>query len=416
MNKNNKLLFLVFVVLLLGQLTFLHAEDPTLLPDNSHFVLTVWDDPTSTITKTGVRGMKSSVLATRQGIFGIDLSSNVSISNDTFGLSNSATYATELTDAMKDEIIEIAGEDGLLIKPYFAAGANLQIGIFGFGGRAVLDGQGYLTQDLLELILKGNQLNKKYNIDPNLKLAMLGDTKAQVAFRIPLLSRVLKVEDLAIGIAYHHIPAGLYATVDSELSYTPIFTDEEAKNELVADGDLYVSKTVKGSALDVGIMVRPVKKLYLAASIDGLLGKVHWTDFKYFDIEELAKADITNEEQFDALGKPVAGEVIQELPLTVKVGARFDLLNWFKLFGEAKQTRLEDKTNYYNLTVGTDMTLLWVLPLKASLTYDTRYSRVGYNIGAGLKLLFLETSVEAFTRPNGSGDELGIGAGVRVAF
>ena len=72
-------------------------------------------------------------------------------------------------------------------------------------------------------------------------------------------------------------------------------------------------------------------------------------------------------EDINTSGTPVAGEVIQKLPLTTKLGVRYDLLNWLSVNSELKHTKLEDNSAWLNVTAGTDMTLLWVLPLKASL-------------------------------------------------
>lgn len=417
MNRvKNKIALLVLVFVILGQLAISATIIPNELPPDSHFVLSVSTDPTGFLTTTGVRGIRSSVLATRQGIFGLDLGAGFSLDNDTFGLGNIGKYGTELTDELKDEIIELAGEDGIKIKPHLGAGANLQIGIFGFGVRAVCDGEGYLSRDLLELILKGNQLNRTYNLDPDLKLAIFGDAKAQVAFKIPLLTRALKLQNLAFGIAYHHIPGGVYATVDSDVSYTAVYTEEEAKNTTQLTGDLYLSQKGVGSAFDVGILLRPNKKLYLAAALDGIKGEVKWTDFKYYDLSKLPEDKEMTPEEFAALGTPVAGEITQTLPLTLRIGARYDLLNWFKLFAEASRTSLQDKSSHYNIALGTDLTLLWLFPLKASVSYDSRYNRAGYSLGAGLKLLFLEAAAEAFAKPSRNGDELGVGVSARLAF
>ncbi len=106
----------------------------------------------------------------------------------------------------------------------------------------------------------------------------------------------------------------------------------------------------------------------------------------------------------------------QKLPVTIKLGARYDLRRWLKFYGEARHITLANDDSYFTVSGGTDITLLWLLPLKASVTYDARYGRVGYNFGAGLKLLSVEANVETYTKPHQSGDEIGLKIGARVAF
>lgn len=405
----------VFIALMLLCVLVQANDLPTEIPEDSYFPILMFEDPTGFLTTTGIRGMNSSVLATRQGIFGLDVSGKFSLANDTFGLENLSRYATDLDDALKDEIIELAGEDGISISPYTIAGANMQLSRFGLSANLIVNGQGYLSKDLVELLLKGNELNRVYNLDPNLRLAFIGDVKAQVAFKVPLLAKVFRFNDISMGFAYHHIPAGVYVVADSDIAFESVYTEDEASTEAEFTGNLFISDSAKGSAFDIGLLVRPTEKLYFAAAIDGMQGQVNWTNFRYVSLEELeetdgASIDLTN------LGTPVTGQVSQKLPLTLKVGARYDVFNWLKLYGEGRQTTLADKSSYITISAGTDVTLLWVLPLKASVTYDTRYSRFGYKVGAGLKLFVIEAAIEGFTRPHATGDELGIGAAARIAF
>ncbi len=390
------------------------AESPTSIPVDSHFVLSAFNSTTGTVTDLGVKSLHSSVLATRKGIFGIDGGVNLSAGNDTFGSSNINRYFTNLDENLKNEILNLIGPDGIKLTPVLNAGSRFQLGILGFSGRVIGEASGYLSRDFVELLLKGNQLNRTYSLDPQLRAAFMGDAKAQVAFRIPFLSKLLPLEDLALGIGYHYIPAGLYMVADTEINFTPIYTENEAKIEREITGDLFISQTVKGSALDLGLLVRPNKKLYLAASVDGLNGVVKWSNFKHYLGEELN--NMQTWEDINTRGTPVAGEVIQKLPLTTKLGVRYDLLNWLSVNSELKHTKLEDNSAWLNVTAGTDMTLLWVLPLKASLTYDSRFKQFGYNLGTGLKLLFWEVNCEGYKRPFGSGDEIGAAISTSIKF
>lgn len=390
-------------------------DPPTEIPNDSYFPILEFGDQNGFLLTTGIKGMGSSVLATRYGFFGVDLGAAVSAGNDTFGFNNIGRYATFLDDDLKNEIIELAGNDGIFVTPMMTAGPKLQIWRLGLSMQAVVNGQGYLTKDLLELILKGNDLNRTYNLDPNLRLSAVADLKAQLAFGVPLLAKVFRFKDVSLGVAYHIIPVGVYVVADSNVTLEAIYTEDDAEIDTQLSGDLYVSQSVRGSALDVGLMMRPTENLYLGVAIDGLQGKLTWNNFRWIDLRDLEDQDLEDIDWAEA-GTPVAGEVTQKLPVTIKLGARYDLRRWLKFYGEARHITLANDDSYFTVSGGTDITLLWLLPLKASVTYDARYGRVGYNFGAGLKLLSVEANVEAYTKPHQSGDEIGLKIGARVAF
>lgn len=404
--------FLLVVVLLLTQL----ALAQTSIPLDSHFVLSVWDNPTNIVTYMGPKGITNSVLATSEGKFGFSGSPCIAFANDTFGFSNIIKYSTELDETLKNEIMELAGDDGIKLKPMANIGTAWQFGPVGLSARVLGDGEGYLSRDLLDLALFGNELNRTYNLNPNLRLALFVDTKAQIAVKIPFLANLSGVENLTLGAAYHYIPAGVYLVGDTPISYTAVYTETEAENEIKVTGDLYLSKKASGSSLDLGVLIKPTEKLYLALSVEGINGKVNWSEFYQIRGEDLLEAEIKTVKDLAALGSPVQGEITQKLPFVSKLGLRYDWKKWLTFFAEAKHTKLEDKSSFINATAGTDMVVLWVLPFKASVTYDSRFTHLGYNLGTGLKIFFFETTVEGYTRPTVYGDEVGINVALRTSF
>lgn len=298
----------------------------------------------------------------------------------------------DLDDDAKDEILSGVPQAGFCTGMQGAGGLGLVIGPVGLSGRGVVMAGAGLARDLLEVLLKGNEVDKRYDLDGCQGSAVAyGDTGLSLSFPLHRVAEKWNLKLLRVGGTYHHLVGLGYASASIEGGYVETVLEgggsREAGANAIIKGDItgLYSESGTGNAVDLGFYSE-INDRWNVGVVVRNLGSIRWDDVtKYtYTLDIDAGEIIDSNKQFD-LGEPVEEKyrsVVWHLPREYRAGVAYKILPRVLLAGDL--AFISGDKSYAELGVGTEISLISFLPVR--LGYNYSGLRRGGTITAGMGL------------------------------
>ena len=289
-----------------------------------------------------------------------------------------------LNESDKNDILSNLGNDGLILM-----GTGFQGGKFNyknFNISAGLNEKGVIgiSEDIIEVILKGNKLGQEYKFnDTRGDLAVYSDIGVGYSRSLPQLKNKLKAEKVQIGGTFHYLSGG-FAKIKGEGSFNLNYEDT-----ISGDGKVRAeyAETGTGYSFDLGLGVQRNDQLSWSTSLLNI-GSIKGEDPRYYEYEYDPETD-SFEETTD---KPLS-ELKYNLPLTWKSGAKYNWKKNTKLFGSYSLSSYDSGYNDHQLAAGVKYNKFKFLPLKGGVTYSSLQGGLIFSAGVSLKLGIFKTDI-----------------------
>lgn len=179
-----------------------------------------------------------------------------------------------LTDEIKEELVAVIPEDGLELDWQSWSGVGLGVSSFSTNVSIRTVANSNLSKDLVDLVLRGNELNRDYGLDGSrVGAAAYGDVSVGIAFNLGPSVRLGGRYHRLMGIGYLEAEA----TGSGRVNHAPGDSSFEGNMRIDArriwGGGLHGD----GAAYDVGISIQPTANLALGLAVLDI-GQITWRD------------------------------------------------------------------------------------------------------------------------------------------
>ncbi len=300
-------------------------------------------------------------------------------------------------ESEKDKLLKKV-KDGFLVGTEGNGGAKMIIGPVAIMLESRANGLVDFTSDAAELFLKGNEIDRNYNLASQGSGAVYAD--AGVNFSIRALDEVIKewdVKDLHVGFTYHQL-AGVIFDIEQSAS-TEITYDDQGKPTLKQGaGEVLVKYNqpeelgdlAMGSAFDIGAYANLDDRHYLGFSVMNIgaltVDEYYQTNYRY------------NEEigEFEEVGDSTTAineELHWKLPLIIRLGAKREQTEYLDLFADYSYTKYNHGEQDHKFATAAELNWLKIIPLRTGLNYSTMRKDLNWSAGLGLDLGPLEADL-----------------------
>ncbi|MFP4662502.1 MAG: hypothetical protein ACLFPF_09935 [Halanaerobiales bacterium] len=312
-----------------------------------------------------------------------------------------------ISDNDKDDMINIADEDGLLVASKGTFGGTMGYGPVTLFVNGRNDGLYRLSPDLARLIIRGNEVEGVYDFaGTEGATAFYSDMGINYSFQLSeeTLSSIrgdnFKAENMYFGISYHYLSGGFArynGTGGFEIGYdenNDLFL-EGNDGSIVAyytDMDDYSDAAV-GHSFDLGVYSDYDERYSWGISILNIGGTMtadQMRKYEYtFEYDEANDEWVTTEPPED--GELVNEEMEYKLPLIVKFGGKMDYNDKLDFLANYTITNYGDDafTDSYTdhkISAAAEYSGISYLPLRIGMNYSTLQSDFDISAGAGLRL------------------------------
>ena len=217
-----------------------------------------------------------------------------------------------IDEEMKDELLADV-EDGFLGGGESNTGLKVILGPVAISSEGRGVGLFDLSYDVAELLLKGNEIDKPYDLNGSIGSgAAYGDLGINFSISPESLKEKLDLKDLRIGLTYHHLTGAIFSL---EGDGTTIITYDEEGDPVVRGDGYFVAKynepdgindsTATGSAFDFGVYANLNDKYSLGFSVMNLgaltVDGIHEVRYEYNEVteefEEVGDSEVVKDEE-----------------------------------------------------------------------------------------------------------------------
>ncbi|OCL25551.1 hypothetical protein U472_14545 [Orenia metallireducens] len=313
------------------------------------------------------------------------------------GLWNNLLINDYIDDGMKDDLLDKV-EDGFLVGADSNNGFKLVVGSVAISSEGRGSALVELSNDVTELLLKGNEIGKTYNFNGSKGSgAVYGDIGINFSISPEELKEEWKLKDLRMGLTYHQLSGAIFAL---EGNGTTIITYDENGDAVVRGDGYFVAKynelegisdnAAKGSAFDFGVYADLNDKYSLGFSVMNIgalkVNKIHEIRYEYNEateeFEEVGDSEVVKDE-----------ELKYQLPSTIRLGGKMNWNENIDLFADYSYTSYHDGQRDHKFATATELTWLEFLPLRTGISYSTLRKDFDWSAGMGLKLWIFEADL-----------------------
>jgi len=302
-----------------------------------------------------------------------------------------------IDEEMKDELLADV-EDGFLGGGESNTGLKVILGPVAISAEGRGVGLFDLSYDVAELLLKGNEIDKSYDLNGSIGSgAAYGDLGINFSISPESLKEKLDLKDLRIGLTYHHLTGAIFSL---EGDGTTIITYDEEGDPVVRGDGYFVAKynepdgindgTATGSAFDFGVYADLNDKYSLGFSVMNLgaltVDGIHEVRYEYNEVteefEEVGDSEVVKDE-----------ELKYKLPAIIRLGGKMNWTEDIDLFADYSYTSYNDGQKDHKFATATEMTWLKSLPLRTGISYSTLEKDFDWSAGIGLDLWVFEADL-----------------------
>ncbi len=298
---------------------------------------------------------------------------------------NSKYLSQHLDEENKNEIlsnIETNGE--LIVLGDGRQNINIKYKKFTFFTGITETGLASLPKDAIELVLKGNELEKEYNLGgTKAELALYTDTGLSYSFKNHKLANLFNFQEVRLKGSVHYLK-GIITKLSGEGSFTLNYEET-----ITGSGKLQAeyAEEATGYAFDLGLNTKVNDKLYWSISISNIgaiiADKVSYYEYSYNPVED--KFEETTDQSLDNLK--------YSLPMKVNLGIKYKWKTNTNLIGSYSLTSYN--TGYFDHRISGEVEYKKIkfLPVSFGVTYSSLQGNLILSSGAVLKLGPMYTKV-----------------------
>jgi hypothetical protein len=365
-----------------------------------------------------------------------------------------------LGEEEKTELIQGVGKFGYFEGTVAVGGPGIQLGAFALGTQLWIDVEGRLPADLLELALRGNELDRTYHFgDLGVHASAVSAAYASLALGLPVPDLVfgpgLAVQALSLGIGVTYFQghswiepmrgrADVHVTRDglwgeSEMVFRTAglpggLVDESSDDPLVAADTTLTPISGRGFGLDLGIAGVLEGGLSFHAALLNLSPGITWTEGTY-EARLTASADTVSVGAFLELDQDGGSTDLDSLtaydlefrrigafrtrvPPVLRFGGTFRY-GRLALNADLEQALAEGMgySKTPRLGLGIEFRPLGFFPLRAGLSLGGRHGVLGaFGFGLDLRILVWEVAVGNTGLTPAGVRGLGVATGLKISL
>ncbi len=241
-----------------------------------------------------------------------------------------------------------------------------------------------IPKDAIEILLKGNELGKEYNLEGTKgELALYTDTGLSYSFKNKSLAKQFNAEEVKLRGTVHYLRGGI-AKLAGEGSFILNYEDT-----ITGSGKIKAeyAEEASGYALDFRLNTKVNDKLSWSASISNIgtitADKASYYEYSYDPIEEKFK---------ETTDQPL-GNLKYNLPLTINFGTKYKWETNTNLIGGYSLTSYNSGYSDHKISGGIEYNRINFLPLSFGVTYSSLQGNLILSSGATLKLGFIQAKL-----------------------
>ena len=234
-----------------------------------------------------------------------------------------------------------------------------------------------IPKDAIEILLKGNELEKEYNLEGTKgELALYTDTGLSYSFKNKSLAKQFNAEEVRLGGSVHYLSGGI-AKLTGEGSFILNYEDT-----ITGSGKMKAeyAEEATGYAIDFGLNTKVNDKLAWSASISNIgtitADKASYYEYSYDPIKE--KFTESTDQPLDNLK--------YDLPLTINFGTKYRWKANTNLIGGYSLTSYSTGYSNHKISGGIEYNRIKFLPVSFGVTYSSLQGSIILSSGAALKL------------------------------
>lgn len=291
---------------------------------------------------------------------------------------NSKYLNQYLDEKDKDEILSNIKDNGeLIILGEGKQNINIKYKNFTFFTGLTEVGLVSLPRDAIEILLKGNELEKEYSLkDTKGELAVYTDTGLSYSFKNNKLAKQFNSQEVRLGGSVNYLKGGI-AKLAGEGSF--ILTYEDTISGSGKTKAEYAEQAT-GYALDLGLHTTVNEKLAWSASISNIgtltADEASYYEYSYDPVEE--KFQETTDQPLDNLK--------YSLPLKINFGTKYKWKANTNLIGSYSLTSYTTGYSDHKISGGIEYSKIKSLPVSFGATYSSLQGSIILSSGAALKL------------------------------
>ena len=290
---------------------------------------------------------------------------------------------------------------------------GLKFGPIGLRVDAQAQAYGQIPSEVIHLMLKGNQLNEKYEFS-GVNGEAAGYLGAGGIIAIPM-EKFIKDPDMppiTVAASYRYIMGLGYAEFKGDGALETILNDTTAGASTNASGTFAYSTSGSGYALDFGFSTEINDRLTIDGSVLNI-GSIKWTDVQQGTASFNGDIDLQNPEDANLeseMSEPEPGDDITwKIPRTFRLGSSYKLTEKTILLADLSWTKSQSLGLTARQAVGIEVAPLKFMPMQLALIKQTKEPiRIDLAWGLRFKHSELNLSVKnasglVFTKSQGIG-------------
>jgi len=292
---------------------------------------------------------------------------------------NSKYFNKYLEESDKDKILNNIESDGLVLSTDGIQDMKILVGPVGVSGGVKENIQGSISSDIIELILKGNEIGKTYKLDgTDLSAGIYADTGVNFSYPIEKAAREMNINNFKIGGSFHYLYGAIFK-VKGEGEATIDYNNTSSEGKIRME---YAEKAT-GIAFDLGASFDIDDRITVGTSILNI-GSLKGKDSRYSEMKLVQEGtEVTTEEIED---EPMEKDLMYKLPRKFKIGGRYDFRENIDLFADYTITSYDIGTTDHTLAGAVEYKPVKMLPLRLGANYSTLQNSLALSGGMGLHL------------------------------
>ena len=297
-----------------------------------------------------------------------------------------SNYLNKYLDTdIKNKILSNIGNNGLILNTRGGLDGKIILGPIGLFGGARLSQAGSISQDIVDLVLNGNEIDTPYKLEgTKASMAVYGDAGLNVSTSFKNLATMMGMKNIKLGGSYHYLTGGIFKFVgQGEAQLT-------MKDNLGASGDGYIdmkySENARGSAFDIGTSLIISDRFMIGASLMNI-GTLVGDDGKHsklkYVIDESNDEFVTLEEI--AEDEPLEKELVYSLPREIKLGTKYKFDENYSIYTDYSYKKYDMGVKEHIFALGTEFGMDF-LPLRIGVNYSSLQKSYVLSGGLGLYL------------------------------
>ena len=298
---------------------------------------------------------------------------------------NSKYLSQHLDEENKDDILSNIENNGeLIVLGNGIQNINIRYKNLTFFTGIKEIGLASIPKDAIELLLKGNEIGKKYELEgTKAELALYNDTGFSYSFKNQKLANQFNSQEVRLIGTLHYLK-GAIAKLNGEGSFTLNYKDTITGSGII---QAEYAKKATGYSLDFGLNTKVNDKLYWSFLISNI-GAISTDKASYYEYSydpEVNKFKETTDQKLDNLK--------YSLPMKINFGTKYRWKDNTNLIGSYSLTKYNTDHLDHRISGEIVYNKIKFLPVSIGATYSTLQNDLIFSSGVVLKLGSMHTKV-----------------------